>query len=1075
MPSNNVSNRHIRVFISSTFNDMQGERTYLMKRVFPQLRNMAEKKDVTITEVDLRWGIQEEEVKNGRVVEICFREIEKSIPFFIGIVGNRYGWVPKKNELNDQVIEKYHNVESYLERRFSVTEMEIQFGVLQREEKMHAYFYIKENCDNESSSETENLEMLERLKHEIKNSGYPYEVYSSPRDLAEYVKGAFEILLETLFPEGKISELEKERIGQRSFLNQMCQNYVPDENNFKILDEWMNDWERHNMVITGESGLGKSALIANWIQRKIADKNRKYEIIYHFTGNGGSESSYEFIRKVLKDEIIDIYNFEQPEDSQESTLANLFVKIAKEQSRPLLIVLDAINQIYDIDNAKLLNWLPIPPKNVKILFSTLEEDRTMDVFKNRSYPLFVLKPLDIEKKHELVVRYLKDFGKTLTSDQVSQIITSPICENTLVLRTLLDELINYGIYEKIGNRIAYYSSQPSIDEFYQAILNSYEDEFSEDFVRHLLSLLVLSKNGLTENEILEISKTKPLYWSQFSCSFARNLTTKAGFVCFSHTFVKQAIVARYTQSEQRVGNYRDEIVSYFRKAPDNHRKWEELAFQYYSKNDQNALFQLLTQADVFLALYDKGKYELASYWSLLIENGYEMNACLQTIGTNTKETDLYKTLIVFARDVLGEYDIASRFCESFSQYLQAGKTDYSTIVGFYNHYGLLLKKTGNFQAAINQFNKALKIMEELGDQSKKKDRLDISRLYNNIGQVYVSLTEYEQAIDFLGKSLEIRIKELSKEHTSIATSYNNIGRVYRCIGKYDKALEYYNKALKIFIKKLGYSDPRIATLYNNLGAVYGLKGEYRKSLENSEKALKIHRQLLGDHHPDTATTLTTIGEILYKLNEYEKSKEHFLQALIIREESLGQKHLATANSYYDLGYVYMSMGEMNNALSFFKKNLQIIKEIWGSNHLSSAPAYRSLGEIYYRKSEYEIALKYFRKALGIQKKGIGIKHRGTAGTIKDIGLTFLKKGDNEKASKYLEKAREIYEELLECEHPAVASIYYNLGKLYFKEEKYDLAYEYSTKSLKIRKAKLPPPHPDIAKSEKIIQLINQKK
>ena len=49
--------RQIRVFISSTFKDMQDEWDVLVKKVFPQLRKLCEERAVAWTEVDLRWGI----------------------------------------------------------------------------------------------------------------------------------------------------------------------------------------------------------------------------------------------------------------------------------------------------------------------------------------------------------------------------------------------------------------------------------------------------------------------------------------------------------------------------------------------------------------------------------------------------------------------------------------------------------------------------------------------------------------------------------------------------------------------------------------------------------------------------------------------------------------------------------------------------------------------------------------------------------------------------------------------------------------------------------------------------------
>ena len=111
-----------------------------MKHTFPRLRQIAADRDVTLTELDLRWGITEEESQSGKVVEICLREIENSIPFFVGIIGNRYGWVPNRSDLASGVSRKFSQVDRYVERHLSVTEMEMQFGVLERQEDMHAFF-----------------------------------------------------------------------------------------------------------------------------------------------------------------------------------------------------------------------------------------------------------------------------------------------------------------------------------------------------------------------------------------------------------------------------------------------------------------------------------------------------------------------------------------------------------------------------------------------------------------------------------------------------------------------------------------------------------------------------------------------------------------------------------------------------------------------------------------------------------------------------------------------------------------------------------------------------------------------
>jgi len=72
-----VRQRQIRVFISSTFRDMQAEREELVKQVFPQLRRLCESRGVTWGEVDLRWGVTEEARAEGKVLPLCLAEIER--------------------------------------------------------------------------------------------------------------------------------------------------------------------------------------------------------------------------------------------------------------------------------------------------------------------------------------------------------------------------------------------------------------------------------------------------------------------------------------------------------------------------------------------------------------------------------------------------------------------------------------------------------------------------------------------------------------------------------------------------------------------------------------------------------------------------------------------------------------------------------------------------------------------------------------------------------------------------------------------------------------------------------------
>jgi hypothetical protein len=86
----------VRVFISSTFRDMHAERDHLVTVVFPELRERVERLGLEFFDVDLRWGVPAKDA-NGETAnswEYCRQWIDRVEPFFVCILGQRYGWVP---------------------------------------------------------------------------------------------------------------------------------------------------------------------------------------------------------------------------------------------------------------------------------------------------------------------------------------------------------------------------------------------------------------------------------------------------------------------------------------------------------------------------------------------------------------------------------------------------------------------------------------------------------------------------------------------------------------------------------------------------------------------------------------------------------------------------------------------------------------------------------------------------------------------------------------------------------------------------------------------------------------------
>src|SRR4051812_13469181 len=133
--------RTVRVFLSSTFRDMHAERDHLIKVTFPALREKLLAHRVELHDIDLRWGITEDEAKNEKVIGLCLDQVDECRPFFLAFLSHRYGWVPDKVSQGTQ--QRFPFVQQY--PGASVTEMELRHGLTPHPKGNHTLILLRKD------------------------------------------------------------------------------------------------------------------------------------------------------------------------------------------------------------------------------------------------------------------------------------------------------------------------------------------------------------------------------------------------------------------------------------------------------------------------------------------------------------------------------------------------------------------------------------------------------------------------------------------------------------------------------------------------------------------------------------------------------------------------------------------------------------------------------------------------------------------------------------------------------------------------------------------------------------------
>jgi nephrocystin-3 len=637
-----ASSRLVRVFISSTFRDFIQERDELVKKVFPQLRQKLKERFVELLEVDLRWGITEEQAKGGETLRICLEEIDRCRPdkekgtedspvFFIGLLGERYGWIPERDYFKPDVLEDPNLgwVKEHIFEGKSVTELEILHGVL-RNEKMRdkAFFYFrndgyekrhwsaiekhhaatlppitKEDFTNDKSKTPGiDAEKQRDLKRRVRDASLKWEPkdYETPEDLAALVALDLWEAIDSIFPASSVPDaLERESLEHRVFMESRTRAYVEREGLFAQLDEFadsvskveepeepVSDGEQEEenelppqpsvRVVLGESGSGKSALLAAWLKRRGDDV-----VFFHFAGaTPSSVSGSSLLRRLLatlksKGVVPATENIPHADEAMAAILPVWLEKLSERGGGIMLF--DAVNQLGSARDRELWWWPEKWPENVRVVFSALPGD-SLRAMQKRGWTdgQFVLRipPLQPNDKREMMNRYLKDlFARGLETHLQDRVLAAPQTANPLFLRTVLDELrlrSAFGTLDKDLDEMLRCADPAAL---FVHVLKNLERDFTPpehpELVHRALGLMGVALRGLSENELLQLLSSSPdpagdplprHYWSPLYLALEESLVSREGQLSFFHDYLRSAIWREYLDEEHELEAARDRLA-----------------------------------------------------------------------------------------------------------------------------------------------------------------------------------------------------------------------------------------------------------------------------------------------------------------------------------------------------------------------------------------------------------------------------------------------------------------------------------------------------------------------------------
>eukprot|EP00741_Cyanophora_paradoxa_P016902 tig00020943_g16323.t1 len=1017
--------RTVRLFLSSTFRDMVHERDALFKSAVPRIRRALADRGLFFVAVDLRWGITEAAAKGGEVVRLCLREVLRS-KYFISFLKRRYGWHQDPSAPHDALFAKsvdraateFPFLRSYPGR--SVTEWECRLGAFLdaaghanvRKDTSRFYFAnaalmaaaAKEEASQEGAYASQRLEAL---KAEISGTpGMPVGEYSGAADLANSVYNDFMQMVERDFPRGREkSWLQAERQAHEAFGQARRRLYYGARSDYERMDAYAAGAGPEILLVRGESGAGKSALMANWSE----SWRRRHPgdlIIVHFVG--GSQQSARvsnLIQRVSEETrerfpLLPALDMGGSEGELMARFATWLSEAAVLFSARVVLVADALDQLADDGDAQRLSWLPpAAAPSLRFILSCVP-GRAMDAAEARPHLPHVVTPLDNARRRGVIEADLRQAGKSLSEAQMERLLGAEQCANPLFLMVLLEELETGAVYETLDPRMEELLRCREPRELYGKVIERWAGLYGETLVQGCLCAIVCSRHGMADAELqlllgvgsgdtgsmseivtpaspADAGAVSPLTWAEFLAVANSILINRDGLYGFFHRAANEAVEelygiaakvanvsgkgagwqkARAAGRALRRNKWHARLGEFFAKQPPSRRKADEAPWQLARAKEKEKLAQVLTDLDVLRRLMDSSatRHELVQYW----------------VATGAKD------------------GAPKRYEKAIGRAAAGGETGVEVAM-HWQRAGALLRLMGLFGEATPFLERSVQLLDEAGSDGLQ---LQAAGAYEELANLYADRGRYDRALPLLQKAMGIRTETQGGRHPDVAGCLDSIALLHAHRGELQKAEDLFTQAKAIREAALGDRHPDVALSLDHIAALDKRRGRYDDAEQRLRKALQIRQAVLGKDHPDVAATLNVLSQINTLSGRHDEAEQLVTHAMQIRQRALGEDHPKTADCLRALAALRMAQGQPEEAEKLCRKALELQKVALGRSHPDVASTEHQLATICDAQGRFDEAEERFLRALAIWEARFAFNHAYVAETLSALISMFMAQG-----------------------------------------------------------------------------------
>lgn len=891
----------VKIFISSTFREMISERDEIQQIVFTKIRFWARKLGVLVLPIDLRWGITEKDIMEGKLAKQCEEAIRYCEPYFVALLGCTYG-TDSKRVLG--VVDKIYQGKS-------ITDYEITKGVLETKNTKALVYNISYSHTKERFIKKLKLR---KLKKKLAEQNNIININIRERLITTMISD-IKALLESDFSE----EYYHDAVTKDAFFIQSY--YYSQYYNRFFSQEYYDEFLRYNYRICfiKSKEIDTISTFMYNLAFNSPDRNKTVVFYHDFRATSYVKSCEGLIKHLIDFISTETNTYYYSCGNTYEDLCCMVASLDADKSN-FAFFIDSLSLIDRMEAEKIINIFSSQSfARLRIYLSFFEG---ADFFSE--IPQFNVGELPSYLAESFIKFYLHEYKKDNNDELTESIVHHLLAAKSYdisFLQLLLNEVLMRGCpSNQILGEIDKLTAVDNPDEVCNLIIERLINNMSvcnkTDFVvRDICILLTVASDYVLYEDFQYILSS--MGYKSHEIIEGLELLNGLLSVCenqyrFRFTGISNVINHKYGKMVKEVEkNY---FLEYFTKLKPSYHSLIEL-ISYYQRNDETkTIIDIVMEPEAFFLLYHDNMSLLYNIVNKDME--YSAHKIMELVKKlNPNKIRDFEILLDFVINC-GNYKTASILLDEISK--QESFKPLCLI-----RRGYLLRESGDYAEAINCLEQFV--------VSNQRHKDYFVKAYDYLSYCYGKINKMDKSIMFAEKAIKLRKENLSRFEFDLPVSLNSLAYYYFRLKKYEKALPLYEEACQIRIRYLGAKHPRVANNMNNIGKIYLRQKHFEDAERVFSSSLCILIKTVGLHH--IYTLICKMNLMMCKCVLGVDLENMLPEAVNIREElyNLMKENDYIAYSEMLIGMLQMQLNEIEDGLIHLKKAANYYEHNGGSD------------------------------------------------------------------------------------------------------------------------------------------------